>query len=276
MALTDLQKMLVYGTATSMWQQDLLFNAYFQGSSVGANLRNMLLGQTPILPLTNPSDQAITGRLRSDSAALRQNAANVSEAASMAGLAASTLDTIVSTLEEMEDLALQIKTGELDYSSTVETEYNELRDKISGLIEGTLYNGMAMLDSSQWGTSQIDSDGNVYIQSMLNGGFNLTFHALDDVSWSDLDGSNLENLVAGDLQGQLDTLSGYISDMETIADIYSGREDNLTGQATAMQSQADLLDQVVASQTQSSASSLESLLLRLLSQTSGSLLDEQG
>lgn len=276
MALTDLQKMLVYGTATSMWQQDLLFNAYFQGSSVGANLRNMLLGQTPILPLTNPSDQAITGRLRSDSAALRQNAANVSEAASMAGLAASTLDTIVSTLEEMEDLALQIKTGELDYSSTVETEYNELRDKISGLIEGTLYNGMAMLDSSQWGTSQIDSDGNVYIQSMLNGGFNLTFHALDDVSWSDLDGSNLENLVAGDLQGQLDTLSGYISDMETIADIYSGREDNLTGQATAMQSQADLLDQVVASQTQSPASSLESLLLRLLSQTSGSLLDEQG
>ena len=86
MALSDLQKLFVVSTATRMWQQDLLMNAYFQGSAVGANLREMILGQQPVKPLTNPFDEAITGRLRSDSAAIRRAGQNVQEASSMVGI----------------------------------------------------------------------------------------------------------------------------------------------------------------------------------------------
>ncbi|MDO9583368.1 MAG: hypothetical protein Q7J24_09710, partial [Desulfomicrobium sp.] len=107
MALSDLQKLFVVSTATQMWQQDLLMNAYFQGSAVGANLRNMLLGRQPVKPLTSPFDEAITGRLRSDSAAIRQAGKNVQEASSMVGVAAGAVDAIKSVLKEMQSLAQQ-------------------------------------------------------------------------------------------------------------------------------------------------------------------------
>lgn len=274
MALSDLQKLFVVNTATSMWQQDLLLNAYFQGSSVGANLRAMLLGQDPVAPLTSPFDQAITGRLRADSASIRQNARNVQEAATMVGVATSAVESIADTLQQMQDLAQQVKDGDLTYSSSVATEYNALRDKITALVSSTQYNGITLLDSSKWGTSQISSSGNVYIQGMPSGGFNVTFRALNGVAWSSLKGTDLSS--SSTLQTQLDTLSTYLGDMNTIADLYSSRADGLSSQATALESQADLLDQVVVSQTQSPTSSLEAILLRLLVRNTGALLDEQG
>ncbi len=102
MALSDLQKLFVVSTATQMWQQDLLMNAYFQGSAVGANLREMVLGRQPVKPLTNPFDEAITGRLRSDSAAIRRAGKNVQEASSMVGIAASAVGAIKGVLEHPE------------------------------------------------------------------------------------------------------------------------------------------------------------------------------
>lgn len=131
MALSDLQRLFTFYTATQLWQQDLLTNVYFQGSSVGANLRSMILGQQPVQPLTNPFDEAMTGRLRADSAAMRQNANNVREAASMVGIAAEAVGVIKSTLEEMQTLAQQIKDGGLTYSADLAAEYETLDNKIT-------------------------------------------------------------------------------------------------------------------------------------------------
>lgn len=278
MALTDLERLFVYTTANQIWQQDLLMNAYFQGSSVGANLREMMLGRPAVKPLTNPYDQAMTGRLRADSATIRQAARNVQEASSMVGIAAEAVGQIRTILEEMEDIATQVKEGDLDgSSSSVQSDYDALRDKITDIIESTQYNGIALLDSDAWGTEQIDSGGNVFIQSSLsgsNGGFDVTFQALDTVNWSALDGTELADSPSGELQDQLDTLSEYIGDMSTREDLYSRREDGLTSQAVSLESQADLLDQAVEARRQTPTLSLEEILVRLLLRDTGSLLDE--
>jgi flagellin len=280
MALSDLQKLFVVSTATQLWQQDLLTSAYFQGSAVGANLREMVLGRQPVQPLTNPYDEAITGRLRADSATIRQAARNVQEAASMVGIAASAVGTIKTTLEEMESLAQQIKDGDLTYSASVAAQYNALRDKIVGIVESTLYNGIALLDSGEWDTEQIDAGGKVHIQSSLSsdatsGGFDVTFRALDTIPWStQLTGTDLG--VAGTLQTQLDRLSAYIGDMATQEELYSQREDGLNYQATALESQADLLDQAVIARRQTPTLSLEEILIRLLMRDTGTLMDANG
>lgn len=280
MALSDLQQLFVVSTATQLWQQDLLTNAYFQGSAVGANLREMILGRQPVQPLTNPYDEAITGRLRADSATIRQAARNVLEASSMVGIAAEAVGTIKTTLEEMENIAQQIKDGDLTYSASVATQYNALRDKIIGIVESTLYNGIPLLDSGEWGTEQIDASGKVHIQSSLStdpdsGGFDVTFQALDTIPWStQLTGTALG--VAGTLQTQLDRLSGYIGDMTTQEELYSQRESGLSYQATALESQADLLDQAVEARRQTPTLSLEEVLIRLLLRGTGTLVDENG
>ena len=277
MALTDLERLFVYTTANQIWQQDLLMNAYFQGSSVGANLREMMLGRPAVKPLTNPYDEALTGRLRSDSATIRQAARNVQEASSMVGTAAEAVGQIRSILEEMEDIAKQVKEGDLTYSASVAADYDALRDKITSIVESTQYNGIALLDSGAWGTEQIDSNGNVFIQSTLsgtNGGFDVTFQPLDTVNWNALDGTALEDDPSGELQDQLDTLSGYIGDMSTREDLYSRREDGLTSQAVSLESQADLLDQAVEARRQTPTLSLEEILVRLLLRDTGTLFDQ--
>lgn len=275
MALTDLQQLFVYYTASQMWQQDLLTNVYFQGSSVGTNLRSMLLGQQPVQPLTNPFDEAMTGRLRADSAAMRQNAANVREASSMVGVAAKAVGTIKTTLEEMQALAQGIKDGTLTYSADIAAEYETLDDRITNIIESTQYNGISLLDKTKWGTDQISASGNVYIQALPGGGFDVTFRNVRAVDWENaLVGTDLG--AAGTLQTQLDTLSGYIGDMTTLEDTYTKRAAGLDYQATALESQADLLDQAVAARRQTPKTSLEEILLDLLLRDSGTIVDETG
>lgn len=277
MALTDLQKLFIVSTATQTWQQDLLMNAYFQGSAVGANLREMVLGRQPVQPLTNPYDAAMTGRLRADSAAIRQAAGNVKEASSMVGVAADGVGIIRSTLEEMQALAKQIKDGDLTYSTNVENQYNALRDKITGVIESTLYNGISLLDSTKWGTGQIDAQGNVFIQAYPQGGgggFDVTLQQIDKTGLAGLSGGSLDNDPAGSLQTELDKLSEYISDVKTMEDIYRQRRDGLHYQSSAMESQADLLDQAVEARQQSPRQSLEEILLNLLMRNTGTLFDQ--
>jgi flagellin len=276
MALSDLEKLFVVSTATQMWQQDLLTNVYFQGSTVGANLREMMLGRQPVRPLTNPYDEAITGRLRADSATIRQGARNVKEAASMVGIAAEATGTIRSTLEEMQDIATKIKTGELVWNTTIRDEYNSLRDKITGIVQSTLYNGIALLDSTQWGTDQIDSGGAVHVQAFLNGGFDVTFKALDSPTppWSNLSGASLNN--ATGLQTELLELSELLGYVGTVEDIYTERASGLEYQAASLESQADLLDQAVEARRQTPTLSLEEILLRLLMRDIGTLFDGLG
>jgi flagellin len=281
MALTDIEKSFIYDYSLQLLQQDMLTNQLFGASGVGRDLRSFVLGgPVRAATFTNPFEEAISGQLRGDAAAVRQASSNVGEAASMMGVARTEMATVMDALNDMEDIIDRIDSGELSGSSTVvQSDFNALRDKITGVISNADFNGIALLDSSQWGTDQIDADGNVYIQSSKSGGFNITFHSVDTpssgVAWSDLAGADLGD--SGDRATQLSYVQSLQSEMSAILDMYEGKEDSLQSQQLHLESQAQLLDQAAQLRKPSDPDySIEQLLADLVARTTGTLFDDNG
>lgn len=277
MALSDIEKNFLYTYSSQLLQQDMLTNQLFGASKVGQDLRSLVLGG-PVRAetFTNPFEEAISGQLRSDAGATRQASRNVGEAAAMVGVARTDMATIVDALEDMEDIIDKINTGELDENSAVvKADYDALVDKITGTISNSDYNGIALLDGSQWGTDQIDASGNVHIQSSKSGGFDVTFHNVDGYDWTVFDSADLVD--AGDRATQLASVQSYLSDMNAIQDVYDNKEDSLQAQELHLQSQAQLLDQAAQMRKPSDPSySMEQLLADLIIRESGTLFDSNG
>ena len=279
MSLTDIEKSLLYNYSQQLLQQDMLTNQLFAGSRVGQDLRSMVLGKSPGATIfTNPFEEAISGTLRADADVTRQAARNVGEAASMMGVARTSMSTIVDALESMESIIEDIESGSLlATSSVVQADYDALRDKITGIISSTDYNGIYMLDSAQWGTDQISSGGQVYIQSSKDGGFNISFHAVDGGSsstdWSDLSGAAL----VGNLAEQKSFVDDLKSWAGSIEDMYSVKEDGLESQQVQLDSQAQLLDSAAQMRKPSDPDySLEKLLADLIIRETGTIYDTNG
>lgn len=273
MSIDKATQYLIYDTSLQLLQQDLLTNSLFQGGQVGRSLRDMVLSQQPVQPLTNPFDEAITGTLRADARAVGQNARNVTEAAALMGVAQTGTSGILSALGEMENIIERINNNELDETdASVQDNFNDLRDKILGYIENTDYNGIFMLDSSQWGTEQIDSDGDVFIQAFKNGGFDIRFEAVDGLNFGGLSGASLET----DLAGQSALVESLQSSMGAIDDAYSSRQTSLEFQAASLENQSSILDQAVEARRQTPTISTEDLLLNLVLRDSGNLVDSSG
>lgn len=278
MALTDIEKTFLFNYSQQLLQQDMLTNQLFGASKVGQDLRSMVLGgPTHAQTFTNPFEEAMSGTLRADAGATRQASRNVGEAASMMGIARNDMATIVDALNDMEDIIDKINTGELDETSAVvQADYDALRDKITGIISSSDYNGIALLDGSQWDTNQIDANGNVHIQTSDDGGFNITFHDIDDYNWAVLQGSELDD-GAADLATQLATVQSYLSDMEAVLDVYKGKESSLGAQQLQLESQAQLLDQAAQMRKPNDPNySLEKLLADLVAEQLGTLVNSSG
>lgn len=281
MALTDIEKSFIYDYSSRLLERDMLTNQLFAGSAVGRSLRSLVLGE-PVraATFTNPFEEAISGTLRADADATRQAARNVGEAASMMGVARTGMATISTALRDMEEIIDKINSGELDGSSSVvQGDYNALRDKITGIISDTDFNGISMLDSSKWGTEQIDSGGKVFIQSSTGGGFDISFHSVDTpasgVDWADLSGADLG--ADGTRATQLGYVQTLASEMESIQDMYQNKEDSLSSQELSLQSQAQILDNAAQLRKPSDPGyTLEKLLADLILRDSGTIIDSQG
>jgi flagellin len=281
MALTDIEKSFIYDYSLQLLQQDMLSNQLFGASGVGQDMRSLVLGgPVRAATFTNPFEEAISGQLRGDAAAVRQASNNVGEAASMMGVARTEMATVMDALNDMEDIIDRIDSGELSGSSAVvQSDFDALRDKITGTISAADFNGIAVLDSSQWDTDQIDANGNVYIQSSKDGGFNITFHSVDSpsggVGWSDLDGSVLDD--GTDRATQLSYVQTLQSEMSAILDMYGSKEDSLQSQQLNLESQAQLLDQAAQLRKPSDPNySLEQLLADLVARSTGTIFDGNG
>jgi len=279
MALTDIEKDFIYNYSAQLLQQDMLTNQLFGGSSVGSDLRSMVLGgPTKATTFTNPFEEAITGTLRADAETTRQASRNVGEGAAMMGIARNSMSTIVDTLEQMESIITDIEAGNLSATdTTVQGDYDALRDKITGLISSTDYNGIYFLDSTQWDTEQISATGQVHIQNNTGDGYDISFHAVDDGSpstdWSQLSGA--------DLDGSLATQKAYVDNLKLwasgIEDMYEVKEDGLVSEKTHLESQAQLIDSAVQMRKPSDPDySLEKLLADLILRETGTIYDTNG
>lgn len=273
MALSKAEQYLIYDTSLQLLQQDLLTNTLFQNGPVGRSLRDMVLSRQPVQPLTNPYDEAITGSLRADSRTTMQNSRNVTEAASMVGIAEEGVAGIQSALEEMQGIIADINSGKLDKTSTiVRDNYNDLKTKVLGYISNTEYNGIHMLDSTKWGTDQISSSGAVHVQAFKDGGFNVQFQAVNSLNFAGLSGADLANDTTRADQNAL--LSSLHSEVSAVQDMYASRQESLTYQAERLKSQSGLLDQAVEARRQTPTATVADLLLDLVLKDSGSLLDQ--
>lgn len=279
MALTDIEKSFIYNYSQQLLQQDMLTNQLFGASGVGQDLRSMVLGgPVRAKTFTTPFEEAISGTLRADAGATRQASRNVGEASSMMGVARNDMSTIVDALKDMEDIIDKIDTGELSQdSAVVQSDYDALRDKITGTVSNSDFNGIALLDGSKWGTNQIDSNGNVHIQSSKDGGFNITFHNVNGTNWAALSGAQLDNSAGGDRAAQLALVQSYKSDMEAILEMYESKESSLDSQQLHLQSQAQLLDSAAQMRKPSDPNySLEQLLADLINRQTGSIFSSSG
>ncbi len=277
MALSTLERYFIYDTSMQLLEQGLLTNAYLTGSGVAASLRDMVLSRQPVQPLTNPFDEAITGTLRADARSTMQNSRNVEEAAKLMGVAHDGVAQIYSALSDMKDIIDQLDDGTLTYDSTVQSDYDSLRDQVKALVSNTDFNGIYMLDGSQWNTEQIDADGKVYIQAYKDGGFYLNFHDLDSINWDALEADDgVDDLSDATYRASQETiLNGYTDQIGSISEIYESREASLELQATRLASQADLLEQAAeARRTSSSGLDAEQVLLDLILASTGSIVDQ--
>jgi len=277
MALSESQKTFILDYSTRLLQQDMLTNSLFGSSSVGRDLRSLVLGEArTATTFTNPFEQAISGTLRADAGATRQASRNVGEAASMMGVARTDMATIVDALNDMEDIIDKIDTGELDGSSAVvQADYDALKEKITGTISNSDFNGIALLDGTKWGTNQIDANGNVYIQSSKEGGFNITFHNVEAENWAGLDKTKLA--VPADRADQLALVQSLQSDMNAVLDVYEGKEDSLKSQELHLQSQSQILDKAAQLRMpESGTADLEKLIADLVAKNLGDIINTVG
>lgn len=275
MALTDDQRNLIFNMSQQLLTQDVLTNSIFSNSSVGKSLRDMVLAKEPSKPITNPFEEAITGTLRADTAAVRQNSRNVAEAANMMGTAKSAMGNLNTALDDMEDIIDKINSGELDGTSTVvQDEYDALATKINGIIENTDFNGIYMLDSTKWGTEQINASGQVWVQAFKENGYNVTFNAVDGLTHlGDLAGSDLG--ADGTRATQLSYVQSLQSDASAILDRYTTKHASLEYESNQLESQAVILAQAVENR-RTTDNSAEQILLDLILRSTGTILDNSG
>lgn len=268
MALSDYERSLLIDTSMQLMQQSLLSDFLFQAGPVGQSLRDMMLAPRNVVPRTNPFDEAITGTLRADVRTTLQNSANVSEAAAMVGIANESVATIKSNLEEMKAIIESISTTP---TAAQTSTYDSLRSEILSLIPQTEYNGISLLDGTKWGTDQIDSNGNVYIQAYKNGGFDVNFQDFNALNFTQLTSANLGN--STDRATELARVTDKLGSTTIINDIYTNRQSGLEYQAENLKGQSVMLEQAVEARRQQPTTSTEDILLNLLLRDTGSLLD---
>lgn len=133
---------------------------------------------------------AVRELMRADVAVIRQGSRNAQDGISMLQTMEGAMSTIDDILVRMQALAEQASTG--SYSSAqryiMHQEFDELRQEIDRIAQGTKFNGIKMLDNSstrsiQFGeltTDKLDITGDVMTSAST--GLGLTGLALDDTT----------------------------------------------------------------------------------------------
>ena len=186
--------------------------------------------------------EALTGRIRSDSAMFRQGAKNATEASNMAGIAANSASTILDNLTDMLALAQEVK-ADSSKAAADSVKFTALAQEITATISNSKYNDISLLDKAGWtGDSRltVSADGNSATLK-LQVGYDSSKFTLNDMSY-------LNSLSTVDLASptlDLDALISNLSTNVTTATIIYEGNDALskayTSESDFLVKQADIL-----------------------------------
>ncbi|CAK7002296.1 MAG: hypothetical protein DELT_00079 [Desulfovibrio sp.] len=221
--------------------QQFLVQALANGGSLDSAMQTMLLGSSSGTSGKEKSATALTGRIRSDAATLRQGAKNASEGAAMASIINESALSIGETLSEMQTLVQAYQSGQLS-DGEAQTAFTSLARNLSATVSGAQYNGISLMDADGWNDERLTVNGSTATLSIQMGASATTF-SLHDLSSL----KNLESVVLTDektadgLLSLTETLSKSLSTASTIASGYQALAGSYTSQAKAMESQAEIL-----------------------------------
>lgn len=256
-------------------QQDMLTNSLFMGGPVGRSLRDLMFTETQSLKFTDPTAAALSGRLRADAGMLRQASNNVFEAESVMDLASESTTTLKDAFTRMKELANGVATGTMTYAS-VQAEYNSLASQITQTIASASYNGIALQDGTAWAADdRVTVSGGSGIIKIQSGTSSFDLALYDFSSFKNAFNSTQINTV-GKAAAMVNTLSGHITTVDTVASNYAERSTLLDGQATSLAAQAEIMETAARTREKSSdGRTLEELVLDHLLRETGTITDEE-
>lgn len=186
--------------------------------------------------------EALTGRIRTNSAMLEQGAKNATEASNIATMIASTASSVVDNLNQMLTLAQEVK-ADSSKGSVNGAAFTTLAKEITSMVQGTVYNNISLLNKSGWtGDNRltVSSDGKSATLG-IQLGYDSSKFTLRDLSY-------LNYLESVDLSSSSLNLTNLISDITTqigTANLVYGSNDSLAtsyaSESAFMVEQADIL-----------------------------------
>jgi len=177
---------------------------------------------------------AVRELMQADIAVIQQGARNAQDGISMMQTMEGAMSTIDDALIRMQQLAEQASTG--SYSSAqryiMHEEFDEMRQEIDRIAQGSKFNGISMLDDSstytiQFGeltTDKIDVTGSILTSA--SGGLGITGLAIDDVASA---------------QAALTTLDTAIGSKDTARAKFGYKMNRLEGTVSVLNIQAESL-----------------------------------
>jgi len=222
----------------------LLTYTYLRSSSLSL-LLDSVQQATPAITQKSGKEmmaEALTGRIRSDSAMLRQGAKNATEASNIASIVATSASTILTNLNQMLTLAQEVKADSTKGAAN-SVKFTALAQGITSTIANSKYNNISLLDKAGWtGDSRltVSADGKSATLKIQVGYDNSTFK-LNDMSY-------LNSLSSVDLSsGTLDLnalISNLSTNITTATIIYNGNDalsDAYASESEFLVKQADIL-----------------------------------
>ncbi|OXS30241.1 MAG: hypothetical protein BCS36_05520 [Desulfovibrio sp. MES5] len=187
--------------------------------------------------------EALTGKIRSNSAMLRQGAKNASEAAAMADSIANAASSLSATLSQMLALAQKVQ-ADPSQSATASPTFKSLATTLAATVSGTQYNGISLLDSNGWSTDKrltVSGDGATATVPIQLGYGTSKFSLYSLSGLKDLTSVDLNAIQPADLTALVNSLADYGSIVAALDANYTALATSYTSEQNFMNEQAEIL-----------------------------------
>lgn len=186
--------------------------------------------------------EALTGRIRSNSAMLRQGAKNASEAAAMANSITNAASSLRTTLSEMLTLVQEVQ-ADPSQSASASSTFKNLASTLAATVTGAQYNGISLLDFDGWnkdGRLTVGDDNTATLQIQLGYGTSkFILHDLSDLK--DLKLIDLNGMQPANLTDLSENLKEYGRMVDTLHSSYANWAKSYMSEEKFMNEQAEIL-----------------------------------
>ena len=187
--------------------------------------------------------EALTGRIRSNSAMLRQGAKNASEAVAMANSVASAASSLSDTVSEMLALAQKVQ-ADPSQGATAGPAFRTLATTLAATVSGTQYNGISLLDSDAWAADKrltVSGDGATATVPIQLGYGTSKFTLYNLSGLKDLTAVDLNSIQPADLTALTNSLADYGNILTALNKNYTSLATSYTSEKNYMIEQAEIL-----------------------------------